>query len=188
MSIENGAGPTAAERIRALTTELVELPRLSEKAGEPIRVCIRILDALSEYLPAIQDIPTMRMEPKERVAYMQALDEAGQREIARRHFEADKVIIALGVLSPRVVQEDQGEPGTIPVHALLHDRVFLVERILALSQLLGTPSGKKKETATDSPQAAGVAGEAFRLPVESPAGDGGAVEAAPVRDPGAPAG
>lgn len=182
----NGHGPTPAERIRALTMELVELPKLSAKAGEPVRVLIRTVDATAEYLPLIRDLPTMAMEPEDRQAYILGLDEAGREALHRRHFEADKALIALAVLAPRVTEQDSGEPGTVPMHALLPDRIVLVRKILELSQLLATPSPPPQ---TPGPaEVPGVTEEAFRSGLDAPPGDGGAVEPAAVRDPGAPAG
>jgi len=158
MSEQNGGGPTlAAEAFKRLTT-VVRAP----KCGVDLLIR-RIADY--ELLEATAELPTAVMTKKEALAYFDGLPPPDKAEYLRRAELADERIIAVSVLSPRVVQDYDGSDKSIPASLLRQDRIFLVRAILDFSRLLPEPPLTVPE-----PGPAEVPAEAFRAGLDAPTG------------------
>ena len=173
MSEQNGGGPTlAAEAFRRLTT-VIRAP----KSGVDLLIR-RIADY--ELLEATADLPTAVMGREQALAYFEAMAPGDRIEYLRKAELADERIIAVAVLSPRVVQDYDGSDKAIPTSLLRQDRIFLVRAIMDFSRLLPEPPLTVPE-----PGPAEVPAEGFRAGVDAPTGV--LAVGGPEAEPGAPA-
>lgn len=180
-TVNNSGGPTPAEKIRKLMSTDVELPELSKRANEPVRVSIRVISN-DELFEAMEGIPIPALVEQYREKFLEGLSPEEVANITKLSIEADKKIIMKSVFSPRVLPDETEElpPNAIAISALMKDRFFLVRTILDFSGLQSEPPRVPPAPASEGAE---VPEGSFRGAAGDPDRHGEPVEPAAQRDP-----